>query len=71
MLDPFRQLTLHALSYTGLINANDRYSGSKKPKAKGATPMAGGFANWMMGGRNPPRVNKAPKAEKKAEPAAQ
>jgi hypothetical protein len=48
-----------------------KYPGNKKPKAKGATPMAGGFANWMMGGRNPPRVNKAPKAEKKAEPAAQ
>lgn len=33
--------------------------------------MAGGFAGWMMGNRNPPKANKAPKPEKKPEPAAQ
>lgn len=44
----------------------------KKAAPKKAKPNAGapgGFANWMMGGRKPPKPKAAPKAEKKPEAA--
>lgn len=39
----------------------------KKAKPNAGAP--GGFANWMMGGRKPPKPKAAPKAEKKPEAA--
>lgn len=61
----------HAQALDHKVDGDD-FPGNKKPKGKGGAPMpVGGFAGWMMGNRNPPKANKAPKAEKKPEPAAQ
>ncbi|KAJ5660282.1 hypothetical protein N7507_006733 [Penicillium longicatenatum] len=49
--------------------AEKKKEGNKKPPRKPGDPPA--FATWMMGRRPPPRAKKAPKAEKKDEPAPQ